>query len=246
MGCNSLLPCRNLIFALLLVGLGAVLTSCSQQRPATKINAVGAIGIVVERRWAADASPAEVSDKVYFIRLRDNEKLNKQQELFHSNFHRDGQVYLLNAKPGRYVVVAASDTVVKPGTTKGLDTLRGLDDYKVYTTYFNEALVKRTELLVRPDQFVVAGNYLVKMENAVNFGDKIQRHFYKVVNSTITDPYGAPIIDQDNSDASRASLQQDRGSGEWEMQFLAAAKRHLAGSEWTKLVQDRIDALRRK
>ena len=246
MGRNSLFSRRILIFAVLLGGLGTVAASCSTQGPAAKLPDSGAIGVVVEKRWPKHTSPAENSNKVYFIRLRGIEELKTQTELFHSNFHRDGQVYLLNAKPGRYVVVAASDTIINPGIAKGQNPLRGLDEYKVSTTYFDEALVKRTELLVRANQFVVAGNYVVTLKNAVNFGDKVQRHFYKVINSTITGPYGHPIIDQDNSDTSRASLLQERGGKEWEMQFLVAANRHLAGSEWTKLVQNRIDALRRK
>lgn len=246
MGCNRLLSRRYLIFAGLLAGLGALLASCSTQGPIAKLPDSGAIGIVVEKRWPQGTSPADVSDKVYFIRLSDNEDLKTQKELFHSNFQRDGQVYLLNAKPGRYVVVAASDTIINPGITRGLDPLRGLDEYRVFTTYFDEALVKKTEFVVQANQFVVAGNYVVTMKNAVYFGDKIQRHFYTVINSTITDPYGAPIFDHDNSETSRATLLQDRGGKEWEMQFLASARRHLAASEWTKLVQDRIDALGRK
>ena len=225
--------------------LAPVLSSCSSPAIAPREGNSGAIGITVEKRWAAGTGTAEMPEKVYFIRLREGTKLNKQKDLFPSNFRHGAQVYLLNAKPGRYVVVAASDSVALPGIPRGLDPLRVLDDYQVYTTYFDEALIRKTEVEVKPGEFIVAGNFMVSMKNTIYFGDKIQRYFHKVVHPTVTDPFGSPIIINDNSIASRATLGEDRSSKKWEMQFLQAAETQLAGSGWTQLVRKRMEALRR-
>lgn len=237
-------PRRPFLAVLLVVGLLPMLVSCVRPAPPPKVPGTGAIGISVEKHWKTGIDFTEFADKVYFIRLGDNTKLEKQTELFHSNFHRDRQVYLLNAKPGRYVVVAVSEALGKPGIPKGLDPLRELDQYEIITTYFNKALVLKTEVEVAPERIVVAGDFVVWMENGIAFGDKTQRHFYSVVNDTLVDPYGSPLIGPEENDANRGSLKENRSGRNAEMRFLQAAIKDLAGSEWSGLVQRRIAALK--
>lgn len=227
-------------FAAALVPL---LASCSRPGPPPRSGNSGAIGIMVETGRADGKGQPLNSDKVYFIRLRENTELRKQTELYHSNFREGGQVYLLNARPGRYVVVAASVFRTQPGAPTALDRVDATyDNYRIDTTYFDEALVLQTTVAVRPDEFSVAGNYAVKTEHSVNFGGKIQRYFHRVVHKTVTDPYGNPVIGAHNSTASRATLGENRSGGDWEKRFLNAAKEHLAGSDWEPLVRKRLGA----
>ena len=236
-------PRKSVLAVLLLAGLLPMLVSCARPAPPPKAPGTGAIGISVEKHWKKGIDFTEFADKVYFVRLGENTKLEKQTELFHSNFRRGRQVYLLNAKPGRYVVVAVSEALAKPGITKGLDPLSELDQYEVVTTYFNKALVMKTEVKVAPERIVVVGDFVVWMENGIAFGDKTQRHFYQVVNPTVVDPYGSPIIASVENAANRGSLKDNRSGRNAEMRFLQAAKKDLADSDWLRLVQRRIGAL---
>ncbi len=246
---QRLFPPAAVPWAMLLLGIAA----CAAPAPAPLSEESAAIGLTMERRWKAGTGINSFSDKAYFIRLSGNGKLTTQSELYHSNYHKDDQVYLLNARPGRYVVVAVSDAVAKLGTRRefdalgtrrALDPLAGLDDFMVYTTYLNEDSILKTEVEVKPGNFTLMGSFLVEMAHSILYGDKAQRYFHLVVDQTIVDPYGNPLVNPNNSVASRANLVEDRRGKESEIRFLETALQHLEGSGWSLPVQSSLERAR--
>lgn len=240
---RRLFPPAALPWAMLLLGLAAC---AAAPAPGPLSEESSAIGLLMERQWKARTGLNTYPHTAYFIRLTGKGKLTTQSELYHSNFHKDGQIYLLNAKPGRYVVVAVSDPLIKLGTRVAFNPLGELDEWEVYTTYLNEDSILKTEVEVKPGSFTVMGSFLVEMEHAISYGDKAQRYFHLVVDQTVVDPYGNPIVDPDNSVASRANLVKDRRGKESEIHFLQTALRHLAGSGWNRPVQRSLQRARER
>ena len=102
---RRLFPPKAVPWVMMLLGLAA----CVAPAPTPFNEESAALGLSMERQWKAGTGLNTYPDTAYFIRLTGNGKLTTQSELYHSNFYKDDQVYLLNAKPGRYVVVAVSD-----------------------------------------------------------------------------------------------------------------------------------------
>ena len=69
----------------------------------------GALGISVTNRWASMGFFAGKPEWVHFVRWNDKEETVAQTEVFTTNFSRDNRAYLLNARPGRYAVVATTE-----------------------------------------------------------------------------------------------------------------------------------------
>ena len=315
---NFLGRSASLIVVTAAIALG--LSACLPPPVAPERTDSAALGVKMEKRWAGfggSVSPA----RVYFIRWNGGNDPASQREIIQSNFSRGDRVYLLNAKPGRYSAVAASDfssvkrlrrraaerigqtaalpsmfrggapagragsgiavfhaarrtpsplaSAITPGNPGNLGLVPGpsggspisgvllvqtdvggesegdhLDDYQVYTTYFSERLVRKTQVEVRSGGFAVMGEWVVEMENAIEGADRVQDHFYRLIHPFMDDPVGTPIVDPDNAFSSRARLaKEDRGK-EAEVQFLRQALKDLAETPWTAIVQKRLDALR--
>lgn len=96
---------------MLLIGVACIaLVAACVSPPAPANTESAAISIIIEKQWSAGGSK-ENSHRVYFIRWNDSDDPTKQNDIIESNYHRDGRVYLLNAKPGRYSAVAATDFI---------------------------------------------------------------------------------------------------------------------------------------
>ena len=118
------------------------------------------------------------------------------------------------------------------------------DEFQVSTTYFSERLVKKTQVEVKAGTLTVMGDWVVEMELTIDGADKVQNHFYRLINPLMDDLSGTPIIDPENALASRARLAREDRSRETEVKFLRQALKDLAGSPWTAIVQKRLDTLR--
>ena len=90
---------RILTALMLLAGPASCLTA-----PPPADNDSAGIGIAVTELGLGDWTPK----LVYFVRMTDSENLIEQVEVSRSNYSRGNRAYLLNARPGRYVAVAAS------------------------------------------------------------------------------------------------------------------------------------------
>ncbi len=201
-----------------------------------------AIGIRVETHWIGGSGVTEYPDKVYFIRLHGDGALGTQRDAVPSNYRKGRQVYLLNAKPGRYVVVASSNAYGRTGTRRSLDALSGLGDYEVYTTYYDEALIQKTAVEVKAGGFAVVGSFVVEMDREIRYGTRTQKHFYLVLEPIIVDPFGIPIPDPDNSIALRGKLIKDRSGKSGARKFLEQARSDLKGAAWARTIERGLKA----
>ncbi len=156
-------------------------------------------------------------DQIYFANI-DVEGGLLQQQVIGSNYSKDGRVYLLNARPGVYVAVAAFYSVSSPPTGA-----------QSYTTYFPNELVEQTRVAVQEGDFVFIGKYVVDLSVGLKGADRVQIHYRDVIARRatpggvfyVTDGYhyrGAPL--------ERKIDEQTR------TEFGRKAKEDLAGSGW--------------
>ena len=152
-------------FLILLVVLGAlVLTACSVAAPKRFDAESSAIGITVESVPPSGAIFSRPLSSVTFIRLEGDGDYDYAASFrpIPSNFVRGDQIYLLNAKPGRYAVVL--------GRQFGQ---RGAQ----YTSYFPEEMLKISEVDVLPNRFVFMGEYTIDASTDLDNLDPMQSHF---------------------------------------------------------------------
>jgi len=317
---------RLVVFSLIILGVVS-LSACMRPAPGPMRPESAAIGVILEKQWSKGGI-VEYAARVYFIRWNDSADPTAQNEIIESNFSRGNRAYLLNAKPGRYSAVAASDyTTLKkmrrgtltansdspwpaltppgaaglyaplfgmegrapgrkavtlenlgapfamvdaadsaPGPAQGKGfaaVLAGaaksqakqnsllaqesdspnIDEYKAYTTYFSEELVRKTVVEVRAGDFAVMGSFQLLMENNIRYADKVQDYYYRTIHPFVSDLYGMPFVDPDNSFASRAQLLDERKGREVERELLEKALDDLSGTPWVPLVRRKLKAL---
>ena len=123
----------------------------------------GGIAVTVRGRFPlGQKSPAV---QVYFVRLGDAVDMYSAESVIPSDFSEKKQVYLLNAKPGRYVAVAAR--------LKSLGTLVG--DFVVF---FDREAIPRTEIEVAPGRITFMGDLLVDLKVKM---EEDQAHYLRLV-----------------------------------------------------------------
>ncbi len=101
--------------------------------------------------------------QVYFAR-RD---VVNPEYVVSSNYSNKKQVYLLNAKPGRYVAVAAR--------------LRGTGAGFTYVAFFPMEMLPETEVTVVPGELVFMGDFLVQTSTKMDEVDPTQSYFYRLI-----------------------------------------------------------------
>ena len=94
-------------------------------------------GIAVTVRGETPSSVKLAASRVYFVRLGEGEDMLGAETMVWSNFSANKQVYVLNAKPGRYLAVAA-----------GLTDSHGAK----YAVFFDRGTILRTEVRVVPGE----------------------------------------------------------------------------------------------
>lgn len=126
----------------------------------------GAIAVTVRGRFPLGQKGPAV--QVYFVRLGDDVDMFAAEFVVPSDFSKKTQVYLLNAKPGRYVAVAAE--------LRGLGTVPG--DFVVF---FDRAMIPRTEVEVVAGEVVFMGDWLVDLKTKMREADETQNHYLRLV-----------------------------------------------------------------
>jgi hypothetical protein len=107
------------------------------------------------------------ADAVYFVRIVEDEDRYRAENVIASNFAHGKDVYLLNAKPGRYVAVACM-FVAPASSGKG-------------TVFFSKADIDRTEVTVAAGQVVFMGDLVTGSSTKFNQADPAQSHYARVV-----------------------------------------------------------------
>jgi hypothetical protein len=122
---------------------------------------------------------------VYFIRV-DEEKGAPdsflQNTLYQSNYTHGNQVYLLNAKPGRYaaVVVFFERTPLPPPPDPGVPPVAP-GPPKEFWTYLSEDVIRHTEVMVPPGAVRYMGDFVIDQTVGMKNADKTQDYYHRFV-----------------------------------------------------------------
>lgn len=122
---------------------------------------------------------------VYFIRL-DEEKGAPdsflQNTLYRSNYTHGNQVYLLNAKPGRYaaVVVFFERTPPQPSAIPGAVPVAS-GPPKEFWTYLSEDVIRQTEVTVPPGAIRYMGDFVIDQAVGMKNADEAQDYYHRFV-----------------------------------------------------------------
>jgi tetratricopeptide (TPR) repeat protein len=119
-------------------------------------------------RTDADAEPYGVADRIWSnYSWKEQESLAyRAANLVESNFSQKGDVYLLNAEPGRYLAVGALLIYTAPGQTVA------------YHGYFSTEIIARTEITVTPGQMAFMGDVQATVRGTP---DPVQRFFFDLI-----------------------------------------------------------------
>ena len=151
----------NIFVAFVILGLGG----CATLPPPKPLDPQRAIiGISVKNR-APIRVIAQKNTVVYFIKVDKEEDLYTQEDIIQSNYANGGQVYLLNAEPGRYAAVASF--YLRVGNK--------------WTTIFPKELIKLTEVTVAPGTIAFMGDYVVDSDTGTENYDDAQSHYSRLV-----------------------------------------------------------------
>lgn len=124
--------------------------------------------------WDSD-KPISLED-VYFVKLDENgNKFGIDADaIIPSNYSKDGILYLLDAKPGRYAAVAGY--FVQNNLGSAGCSIRTTSVYS--GIYFDESLIEATKVTVAPGQFVFMGNIVLNVSPFRSTKpDKAQDHY---------------------------------------------------------------------
>jgi hypothetical protein len=192
------------------------------------------IGISVKTRAPIKA----FSDKphvVYFIKVDREEDLYAQGNFIRSNYAKDGQVYLLNVKPGRYAAVGCYKKV-------------SVGKLAEYTTFFPKELVELTEATVAPGAITFMGEYVIGQTVGLKDADDCQRHYCQVIAPGASTGTASMVLlgafTGHGDYYYKGSLYEKHRDKAAEMRFLANALEHFEGTGWTNLMQKRIAELK--
>jgi hypothetical protein len=204
--------CAVLLATLLLAACaGAPELKLEQQEPG-----MSAIGIDVTLAYGKVPLGFAV-ERVYFLTEPSAAYFGKS--VYHSNYSKDGRVYLLNVPPGSYIAVAATYYASLPLTESE-------------TTLFPEALAERTRITVRENEFAFMGSYMVEQSNFLfHSKDGMQIKVFNILQDEWKEDMTAGVgpISRHYAVGSLLETKSDSVATE---EFLLKAKSDLAGSSW--------------
>ncbi len=214
------------IFLILLV---SIIYNCNTfpkqlEKPSSKDSSILAVSINMK----AQIGPQILSPtKVFFILLNEKDDLTKGTNYIASNYAEDDIAYLIDAKPGRYVVAAAEydKASVKTG-----------GKYSEFE-FFNKEAISATEIKVKPGEFSFMG--IISLQNKVESlksiqanGDDAQKHYSKLLNDFAKEYTGLIIDNIQNSSLNNASnTASDRDAA------IRKSKENLKETGWLSILK---------
>lgn len=105
--------------------------------------------------------------QVHFVRPAEGEDVLDSEYVLSSNYSNKKQVYFLNAKPGRYIAVAARIS----GGGAGFK----------YEAFFSEDMLRETEVTVVAGELVFMGDFLLQTSTKMREADPAQSYFYRLI-----------------------------------------------------------------
>jgi hypothetical protein len=176
-----------------------------------------AVAICIDERapWSLFAS---MSNHLLFVRLDGGPTDSVVRDSFiPSNFCRGDYFYLLNAPPGRYAVVGSFN----------------VDRPSKYYIFYDEKLVRQTEVSVAPGSFAFIGEFVVHTTTGLKGADPVQRHYYK-----LSHPQGGGVDLINPYDLCYGGyLKEVQRDDEAHARFEREASSHFAESDWAAILK---------
>jgi hypothetical protein len=210
-----------------------ILFSCAGTKPPALIDSErAAIGICVKTSPPVSIFGAECADMVYFIKVNDVEDLGSAEYCIQSNYKKGDQIYLLNAKPGRYSVVASY--LVK--STPLAPTVK-------YTTIFAKDIIELAQKDVQPGKMVFMGEYIINQSSGISDdADDAQLHYIQIIAPGESTGWLGGVFSGQNY--YEGSLNEEKCDKQTEYMFLKNAKKQFDGTGWVALIQKSLDDLK--
>jgi hypothetical protein len=224
-------------------------TGCAYLRPIPERSTEksAALGIAIEKKgvlWNKDL------ENIYFVKIEQNNLLAPARQIIPANYHADEQLYLLNAEPGTYIVVAASDTY----SNKNIQNTTPQESTDNY--FFPKEMIELTRVEVKPGAFAYMGTYLIDTDKKILYADKqqdldkAQFHYARILAPTemesLTKAYAYSFCWEffgQSEDSYTARMLQQEKTPASETAFLQQALRDLPKGSWQPLLQRQLEAL---
>ncbi|MCI0695974.1 hypothetical protein L0337_28740 [candidate division KSB1 bacterium] len=245
---------KSTVVAILIVGLFGCAGTLPPVKPLS--SEMSAIGIAVKTRAPLKLF-GDKANMVYFIKLDEVDSVARanymvqSNQLIQSNYANKNQIYLLNARPGRYAVVAAFHSESTPDIPSGsgpgksgVSVSVGLNmpSETKNTTFFAKEIIKLTEVTVTPGAMVFMGDYVISQSTGFKEADETQLHYLQLIAPGAKTGYLSMAFS--GSNYYKGSLHEHKRDRQTEMQFFANALEHLKGSEWINIIHKEMDQLR--
>jgi hypothetical protein len=207
-----------------------------------------------------------VIQQLYFIKLDENDSYLSNKEIIPANFNVDDKFYLLNAEPGRYIIIAGYKENVKSSSTRRT------------TYYFPMKFIKLSDITVSKGNIYYLGDYYLWFSPSLSWGidkpDEAQSFYCKrfqpnKLNPTIAsvaedvlDTYVGSLFNSAESDSAIAvNLDENKKSQLTEVQFWENTLKGLKGNlfqrklfteqlamneEWENIINKKLHVLKNK
>ena len=130
----------------------------------------GAIGVTIKTKGPTALAASFDAGVAFFVKVDEGVDILHAVDVLPSNFSDRKQVYLLNAEPGKYVMVGA----YTPGFTSAT---KGLNDMPSTNVYFDKEMIPATEVSVEAGKVAFAGEIVVKVSVGMKDADEAQTHY---------------------------------------------------------------------
>ncbi len=209
----------------------------------------GTIGVTI--RAIPPAKFGKISAvQVYFVRATEDEDVFNAEYVIRSSYSNKKQVYLLNAKPGRYFAVAAElkggqSSPFVPGTGSGVSVGISIGRF-AYQAFFSMKMISKTEVTVVPGKLVFMGDFVVNTSTKMEKADRAQSHYFRMIAPEAASMGGGYIARTFSGHATYTATLKSADQGpDSEREFWSLAQEKVFKNEpaWQQFVQKPLKAL---
>jgi len=158
----------KIILTVFIMIFTSLVTGCAATMPVPKMADPqrSAIGIQVATKSLFGTTQ---QNRVYFVKIDETDGIT-QNQVIPSNFIKDGRIYFLNAKPGKYAAVASLE----------IQTGYNAPTYHRYS-FFSKEQIEATIVDVQAAEIVFMGNYLIDQALGLDNAEPIQYHYSELL-----------------------------------------------------------------
>jgi hypothetical protein len=232
-------------FIIILVFIGLYGCAGTKPPPTPLDSQSSIIGICLKTRTSIKIISKQ-PNLLYFISLNDTDTSYLKDAFIPSNYCKDDQIYLLNAKPGRYAVVAAfkSEQMYYPSSSpsEGFSVTYTPPSEIKSTTLLSEEMIKMTDVTVAPGSVVFLGAFVVDQSMTFGDPDKVQAHYVQLISPDSKTGYFSQAFS--GKHYYKGSFHKKKCDENTEYMFLKNALVHFKDTEWESVINKRIRALK--